>query len=306
LISGILTVLLVTVLLSNIDFSEFKSVFSNLSYYVVFIGFLLYTLIYVFRSFRLGYVLEKKFKFKELFRVISLHNLFSQVLPFRSGELSLVYLLKKKGVDSSKSISSLIFLRIFDFLSIFFLLIFSLLFAKSAYFLLVGNFFWLFLLSFFIFSLFVVFLFKPAKFFGGIINLILFFKLNKYKFFCKGLSYLEKVSDSFSSQKRNLFFVFLLSLLVWISSFVFTYYILNGLGLEISYSYFIFAMSLILIFSSLPIHGILNFGTQETFWTVVFLAIGVDKIMAISSGFIVHGLVVIYFLFWGIASYFIK
>ena len=66
LISGILTVLLVTVLLSNIDFSEFKSVFSNLSYYVVFIGFLLYTLIYVFRSFRLGYVLEKKFKFKEL------------------------------------------------------------------------------------------------------------------------------------------------------------------------------------------------------------------------------------------------
>lgn len=307
LISSILTIILVSILFTQISFSDFNEVFSNLSLVVILIGFLLYTLNYIFRAFRLQYLLKNKIGFFSSFKIISMHNMFNQILPFRTGEFSLIYLLKKKNIGIVKSASFLILLRIFDLFVISFLLIFSLIFSWGKLSFFIDN-PWILLLTLSILLiLLILFLIKSPFFVRLIMKIISLFKLNKFKSFKKINSNLDSLSHylrDYLLNKKIFFFTLLLSLFVWIFSFMFGYYILIKLGLEFTFLHFIFAMSLILIFNNLPIHGILNLGTQETFWTIAFIAIGVSKVLAISSAFVVHILTIIYFLFWGIVCLF--
>jgi glycosyltransferase 2 family protein len=309
LIPSILTIVLVLILSTQVSFSDFSQIFSKLSLMIIFVGFLLYTLNYVFRAIRLQYLLKNKFGFLNSFKIVSIHNMFNQILPFRTGEFSLIYLLKKKNIDVVKSTSFLILLRIFDLFVVSFFLIFSLIFSWGKFNLFIKN-PWILLSVLLLFLvLLIIFLIKSPFFIKLIIKIISLFRLNKFKIFEKINSNLVSLSNylkNYLLNKKIFFFTLFLSLFVWIFSFMFTYYILVSLGLEFLFLPFIFAISLILIFNNLPVHGILNFGTQESFWAIAFIAIGVDKVLAISSGFVVHILVIIYFLFWGVISYFIK
>jgi len=230
----------------------------------------------------------------------------NQIFPFRSGEISLVYLLKNKGISGDRSASMLILFRILDFFAIILLLLLSLFFTGKIYELILDNFLFFILLIGLILVLCALILFKSKLFIDLIIRFILFLKLNRYKFFSKIISIFKKVShnlNEYTNDGRLFFVTFVLSILVWVSSFIFTYYILISLGLEFVFSYFVFAMALVLIFNSLPIHGLFNLGTQETFWTISFMLIGIEKSLAISSGFILHVLVIFYFLIFGLISY---
>tara|TARA_Y100000310_G_scaffold330761_1_gene402999 strand:+ start:1574 stop:2524 length:951 start_codon:yes stop_codon:yes gene_type:complete len=305
-VSGVLSLVLLLFLFNNLSFSDLQQVYSNLSVKIIFIGFFLYGLTYVFRSIRLNYLIKKNMSFLSSFRVVSMHNMLNQIFPFRSGEISLIYLLKTKGIDSSNSASMLILFRVLDFFAVILLLLFSLFFTSKTYELLFNNFLLLFLLSVLILLFGGLFLFKSRIFIEIIVKFISFLRLNKYGIFSKIVENLKKVSYNLykHTKNKNLFFViFVLSIFVWISSFIFTYYILISLGLELVFSYFVFAMALVLIFNSLPIHGLFNLGTQETFWTIAFVLIGVEKSLAISSGFIIHILVIFYFLIFGLLSF---
>jgi uncharacterized protein (TIRG00374 family) len=304
-ISGLLSIVLLFYLFSNLSLLDLKQVYSNLSFKIIFIGFLLYGLTYVFRAIRLKHLVKTDLSFFSSFKITSIHNMLNQIFPFRSGEISLVYLLKNKGISGDSSASMLILFRILDFFAIILLLLVSLFFTGKSYELLFDNFLFFILLVLFIFFFGAFLLFKSKLFIDLIIRFILFLKLNRYKFFSKIISIFKKIShnlNEYTSNSRLFIITFILSILVWVSSFMFTYYILISLGLNLVFSYFIFAMALVLIFNSLPIHGLFNLGTQETFWTISFVLIGMEKSLAISSGFILHILVIFYFLVFGLLS----
>jgi len=54
--------------------------------------------------------------------------------------------------------------------------------------------------------------------------------------------------------------------------------------------------------SVLPIYGIGGFGTTEGFWSLGFVALGVEKTTAIVTGFVYHIFSILYTLIVGITS----
>ena len=71
-VSGVLSLVLLLFLFNNLSFSDLQQVYSNLSVKIIFIGFFLYGLTYVFRSIRLNYLIKKNMYRAEV--KITLHN----------------------------------------------------------------------------------------------------------------------------------------------------------------------------------------------------------------------------------------
>ena len=306
-ISGIITLFLLFFLASNITFFDIKQTYSNLSLEIILIGFLLYILTYLFRSIRLRFLIGNNLNLRESFKIISIHNMLNQIFPFKSGDISLIYLLKKKSISFSKSTSILLIFRILDFFSILFLLLLSLFFTKSFYLMFSNSLIYLILISVLLFILCSILLYKSNFIIYLILKIISFFnitKISNFKNFSNNLNKISKNLNNYRKDRKLFGLLFIFSIIIWISSFIFTYYILIKLGLELSILNFVLAMSLVLIFNSLPIHGLFNLGTQETFWTISFVLIGIEKGLAISSGLIVHILVILYFLILGLISMF--
>jgi hypothetical protein len=301
LVSIFLTLVLVVYLLKQINIGDIFSLASLLSFKVLFVGFLIYSLTYFFRSVRLLLLYKENLNLFSSFRIISIQNMLNQILPFKSGEFSMVYLLRKKGIGISEGVAGLLFLRILDFFSVIFILIFSLI-ATGWFF--VNNFLFLIILSFLLFLFLVVTLIRPRFVFYPFIRLFGLLGFYRFLFFVKVKKNIINVIYSLENYSKNkAFFGFLfVSFLVWGSSLGFSYYLLHHLGFNINFFYLTGALAFVYLFNSLPLHGLLNFGTQEAFWSLVFIAVGVDKTLAISSGFLVHSLVIIYFSILGLFS----
>jgi len=166
---------------------------------------------------------------------------------------------------------------------------------------------YLILISVLLFILCSILLYKSNFIISVLLKIISFFnitKISNFKNFSNNLNKISKNLNNYRKDRKLFGLLFIFSIIIWISSFIFTYYILIKLGLELSILNFVLAMSLVLIFNSLPIHGLFNLGTQETFWTISFVLIGIEKGLAISSGLIVHILVILYFLILGLISMF--
>src|SRR5712691_9946504 len=92
-----LTVVLVWALLSQIDIRQMWSFIQEFSVRGLALGFGVYMLSYYFRALRWSQLIHsKEVGMGELFLVTSAHIMFNNLLPARSGELSYIYLLKKR------------------------------------------------------------------------------------------------------------------------------------------------------------------------------------------------------------------
>jgi uncharacterized protein (TIRG00374 family) len=82
-------------------------------------AFACYGLNMLLKTWRFSYFLHGALPFSRMVAVVVLHSFWNNVLPYRTGELSYLYLLKKQGVLSrSQNIMSLLCARIFDALSL--------------------------------------------------------------------------------------------------------------------------------------------------------------------------------------------
>jgi uncharacterized membrane protein YbhN (UPF0104 family) len=68
----------------------------------------------------------------------------------------------------------------------------------------------------------------------------------------------------------------------------------------LTYFSVIFASTFAILTTVLPFQGLGNFGTLEAGWTLGFVAVGVSREMAISSGFTYHFVIILYFVVWGL------
>ena len=130
----ILTLVLVVVLLSQIEIKNLIEFISSISPRWILLAFVIYIFTVIFRALRFQVLLGggQGIRFEDIFPIVCVHYLFSNILPARTRELSYIYLLKKlKKISVGKGIATLMVARIFDFIVVAIFFLISALFVKD-------------------------------------------------------------------------------------------------------------------------------------------------------------------------------
>jgi len=240
-----------------IGFEKFLSFFNQIHPLHLIIAFILYTGSYITRAFRWKLTLSID-QFGKLFRITAFNTVFNIFLPFRTGELSFFYMLKKENIPISESAISFVSVRIFDAVSLF--AVFGM-----AYFIFKGS----------LLAGIAVILLAP------IIPVI----LKRITVFIK----YDKLSQFKNTRLslKNIGILYFLSLLTFILKFTAFYLVLPS-GINLSFIQAFFAAAAGDITTILPIHGIAGIGTYEGGYAGALILIGVEKEKALLSSVFAH------------------
>ena len=102
--------------------------------------------------------------------------------------------------------------------------------------------------------------------------------------------------------RKNIFYLFLVSLLDRFSNYFVTIILVTGLGINLSIFQVLSANILSSLSDNIPLSSIGNFGTFELGWAGALMFYEIPKELAILSAFAVHTLTSIYSIIFGIAS----
>lgn len=304
----LITIILVGILFTQISLSDVLSTLLSIDPVFILAGFVVYIGIYVLRAWRFHILLNKEVSVTDLFSIGCVHNMLNNLLPARSGELSYVYLLKSEhDKTTGEGLGTLIIARIFDFIiiTIFFLLLFLFMGNLAPGFMVL-----VFLGIFFLGTMVVLLL--ALLFYGNAI-------LRRFKRFSARLdfkkfqlgSYITKKSEEtlscFETYKAGTInkhlSVILLSVGIWIFSYLNFYLIACSMNIDLGYIPVLFASSFAVFSTVLPIQGIGGFGTMEGGWALGFIAVGTPKDIAINTGFGFHLVMLAYTVFLGVFGY---
>lgn len=239
-----------------IGFDKLVNLFKNLTPVQILSGFSLYLLSYIVRTLRWRLTLDID-NFKKLFKITVFNTFFNIILPFRVGELSFFYMLKREGISLPQTTLSFITTRIFDGLSL--LGIFSM-----FYFIHQDN----------PVLAVVTFLASPILF----VPIILLLKLIKH----------QQIIDYHSKWKvLNLIKIYTLSVLTVILKFLAFFAILPK-SIDISLPLSFLAFSVADLTTVLPLHGIAGIGTYESGFAATLILFGIDKQLAFLSATVIH------------------
>ncbi|NTV23541.1 MAG: flippase-like domain-containing protein [Nanoarchaeota archaeon] len=297
LISVLLTIILVYFLLQQISFASVISTLKEFPLPTLAFGFLLYVLSYLVRTLRFSILIMKKIRLAELFFIVCVHNMMTSLLPMRAGELSYVYLTGERGERKTRSLAAVLLVRLFDMsaIALIFIAAMTLTGLADTRFITLGAF------AFAAVSAFFFVLFISYK------NIAWLSKLQLMR--TKPAQYIltraeETLTYCVKEDKKKLFQLFLLSLLLWSISFSMSYFLVLPLGIDLGFGKTIAAFCFTALISAIPIQGVLGFGTVEAGWTIIFMYYGVEKGLAIPSGFSFHILNILFFLVLGIVGLF--
>ena len=247
-------------------------------------------------------------KLHRLIAIVVLQAFFTNILPMRTGELSYVYLLKRKeDVSATKSIASLMSASIIDIL-----LILVMIFGTVWYFkdLLAGKlsyplFFWLpLLLILAILSVAIAPLFVPkachrivkkTSHVGGKIKVKLLSRLVEK--FAELLRELTNISFNMRLAGIVVFSIANLGI-----RFAMQCYLVRAMQIDLGILAIIFALSFTAFFNMFPIQSFGNFGTVEAPWTWALIQLQVSADLAIVSVFSLHLLTLFYCVILGLSG----
>lgn len=287
ILSVLVTIVLVYVLLHYISLNDVKELMGKIKIQYVVISLIPYFLCYVARTLRFKVLLlDEKITVSKLFQVHSVHNMLNSILPASLGELSYLFLLKKNAqIRLRESTSSLLISRFMDFsvmIGFFFLSCFALkerVFSKLT--------------------------FIPYAAFGGFLLLIcsylVLLRLGNLKWSVRKAGIIPKLINKLMyvlreigltmqalSSGGRLLWGIVFSLLSMNGIFLFYFYVIRGLGIQIGYMEIIFVSSILVPLMLLPVKGLAGFGTHEIGWAVGFLILGFNKELSILTGFAIH------------------
>ncbi|MHA2215340.1 MAG: lysylphosphatidylglycerol synthase transmembrane domain-containing protein [Candidatus Hodarchaeales archaeon] len=299
----IITFILVSFLISKIQLKELISTLTkvDLGFYVI--GLILYTIDISFRSYRFKIYVKETSLF-ELFQVVGVSNLVSLLLPSRTGEISIIYLLKKKlKIPLSRGVPALLTLRIFDALSILILLFSSSLLLRNKISLTDQIFYPIILGGIFLFaSALFLLLFYSSKIKLLFVKLGSKIKNRGHKMIDEILIKSEDLIKNFQIESKYVPPLFVLSIISWSLRSITFFFILSGLDMHLDILSTTFIVMITLTTTILPIQGVGNFGTMEGVWVGASLLLGIPLDVAILSGFSVHILSITYTLIVGFIS----
>lgn len=284
-------------LFTQIDFKTGFKTLGQISFYWIIIGFLFFLMAIFFRALRWQLLIKsKKVKVVNLIQITIFHSFFGSLLPARSGELSYIYLLKKReNISVAEGIATLLIARIFDLLIIIISLLITGLILTNILPGFMKLIFIIAIILIFLIILFLIFLTKICKIF---FNFIKKTKLSKFNLVSLVLNKSEEIIRNLDIIKsfQTYLFCFIISLISWISLYFVNYFLIKGLAIDLNYFEVIFGTTFVQFITMIPIQGFLNFGTFEAGWTLGFIIIGLNKELTIISGLLIHLLTVLYLL----------
>ena len=306
ILGAIITIILSYFLLNQINIKDIKILIDNISINYIILGLGLYTFSNILRALRLKLML-KEITVKRLIPIVFLHNMFNQLLPAKIGEISFLYLTKKeKNSKLEDNLSSLVIVRIFDFIIMLLMFLTSIFLLKdlpSIFY----NLFWIVLVILLV-SVTSIFILKKLDdlFPNVLIRLLNKLMPNKHKekasIFLK--SFLFSLKNTIN--RKNFIQVLTITITIWIMAYMAVYSILLSIGIDIGLAKVIIGSTFLVITTLLPIQGLAGLGSAEGFWTLGYVLLGVSKDIAIISGFTVHLTQIIYFLILGAIGYLLR
>ncbi len=306
-LTSVIAAAVVYFLLSRLpELSAIPKTLSNISIKALFITFALYCLLMPSKAFRFRLIMDVDIKLHRLMSIIALQTFWTNILPMRTGELSYVYLLKRKEeIPTTKSIASLMSAGIIDSL-----LILGLIFGTTWHFrdVLAGKLsysmlFWLpLLLVFATLSVMAAPLFAPKACDQTVKKITTAGRNIKVR--C--LSWLvEKFAEilrelTHISFDMRLARIAVYSMAILAIRFAMQCYLVRAMLIDLGILEIIFALSFTAFFNMFPIQSFGNFGTVEAPWTLALVQLQISKDLAIISGFSLHLLIICYSVILGL------
>ena len=254
---------------------------------------------------------KKSPKIIDIFSIVCIHNFLNHVLPARTGESSFIFLLNRNNdVSLVKCISILFAARLMDLLSICLIFIISCfsyftvnsLNNQTQLISLSGS--SVFLLFSFILLLYYIkeILLLLLKLFHRLI--ILFSDSTPF-----WLSWVDKkvreivIHLSFVKKKKLLVSLNIVSLFIWLFNVSMFFVLMKGFGYYLSPVKIAIGSTGAALANILPINGFGSFGMLEAGWTLSFMFVGLDKSVAISTGFGIHVIALAYAAIFALFGY---
>ena len=292
----ILTITLVAILLSQINAGDVIDMLGKINPAYLVIGFILYAISYLLRALRFHILLNKEVGMRDLFSIVSVHNMALNIFPARSGELSYIFLLKKRHNKTvGEGAATLLTSRVLDIISISLLFLISSIFSHdlpeimAKVLPIVG-----FLLFLVILAL-LMFIYYSRGFIERLRDISVYLGLNEMYALNYIFRKMDEMAQSFSRIQRSQFIrSALVSAAIWIILYSVNYTLIIAMGIDLQFETVFLASTFFFMISILPIQGIGGFGTLEGSWAISFMAMGVTKEAAISSGFVMHIISIIY------------
>ena len=299
----VITIVLVAILLSQIQIGDVITTIAGIDPLYLIAGFVLYTCSYFFRALRFYVLLNKEVRLRDLFNIVCVHNMVNNILPARTGELSYVYLVKKlHDVPTGDGIATLIVARVFDFFTISFFFLISVMLIENLP-PLTAKTIW-FLVGFLILMLIILcsFLYS-GKMFMDVIGRIATRNGVKNR---RWVQYLfrkaKETVQSFNEikSKRIIVTAILASMGLWIFTYSIIFAFAEGMHLQLGFLEMILAFTFLTAINTLPLRSVAGFGTTESAWTLVLMGFNIPMTVAIATGFGIHILLLGYVIIFGI------
>ena len=258
-----------------------------------------YFLLTFIRALRIKLLVNNKISIRNLFAIALVNNLVINILPFRTGELSLPVLLKKyAGVEKKEGLLLLFYLRIIDTITILtFFIIIVLLFS--------GNIIQLRGASYIPILLLLSFLFLVLLKIDKIISIAgkLVKKRNHYESLNNIADSIDKLSLVYKFYKSRIKEISVLSILIF-ATLIFVFgFVLRAYPIDLSYVDVIMISLIIIIITSLPVNGIAGIGTVELGISSFLILLGINKDLSVSVAFNYHFIYLIFIIFFGSLSF---
>ena len=308
LIGAIITIILVSILLLQFQMNDLVKTLKSINLWYIIFGFILYLLSYIFRTLRFYILLNQEVRLRNLFDIVCVHNMVNSILPARTGELSYIYLLKRiHKKNTGEGIATLFVARAFDIISISIMFFISASIVRDLSEIIMQAVWIVVFLMVFITIFLIALLYYGERFLNVIRRFFGRFNLmNKY-FIDYLLRKGEETVKSFDiiKSKNIIFWILIISTLIWISNYLMFFILLNSMGVFFPFQIVVLGATFVLLTSVLPIQGVGGFGTTELAWAAVFVPLGLSLEIAIISGFSFHIIIIVYYLilgFYGMAS----
>lgn len=242
----------------------------------------------------------------DLFMVTLIRNGLNMVLPARTGEISYVYVLKKKfKLPVEIGVSTLVLILIFDLVMVFSLIVIAIIivginkYAISSVMIIV--------IAVALLAVALLILFFLPKIIGFIIKLLnkilIRYRIGKNRVLQLLYKKLVDINENIIIiQKRRVYWkVYLVSLLIRVFKFASYYFIILGIMKPMGYSIANLSFWVILlgtvvaeISAVLPTHALAGFGTYEGAFALSFVVLGFPKELSIIVGFNYHLIILLF------------
>ncbi len=282
----LVSIALAAYLLVQIDVREVFRVVAAFPASYMLGGFLFFVAGHLVRSLRFKILLKDKAPFGGLFSIIAVQTAAAVFLPLRSGEFSLMYLLKREhDVEYPIGAAMLVLAKALDFLivvSMFFISFNSLKGVPVFFRELLPWAGGLFLLT----AVALVLLGRSREIYAKLPVFVKEGPLLDNRF-------MEAVKKVFIGaevirSKKTLAASLGITIILWAFLYGSNFFVFWGVGLKLNLLQMIFITTSMSLFANLPIHSPGGFGTLESFWTLLLLACGIPKDQGIATGFASH------------------